>query len=76
MKNTFVLHGVIDLAFDLLVRVCFLVLIINIVDSELVISNPQFCNTQFDDFQSIVLLVDGVNENIAGCGLLVCFQRK
>lgn len=45
VKDALVLHGVIDLAFDLLVRVRLLVLIVDVVNPQFVVSTPKLCNT-------------------------------
>lgn len=70
------LHRVAYLAFDFLVSVCLLVLVIDVVDSDFIVLSPELGDTQLDHFQPVLVLVDGVYENVACGGFLVWLTKN
>lgn len=71
MEVDLVLHGAADLTLHLFFAVCLLVLVVDVVDSDFVVLTPKLRDRKLDDFQAILLLVDCVDEDVVGGGLLV-----
>lgn len=65
------LRGIAYLAFDFLVSVCLLALIIDVVYSDFVVLSPELGDAELDHFQSVLVFVDGVHVYIACGGFLV-----
>lgn len=47
-------------------------LVVDVVDPNFIALTPKLCNAKLYHFQAVFDFVDGVDENIAGCGLFVC----
>lgn len=68
-----VLHCTTDLTLDFFLVVCFLVLIVDVVDSDFIVLAPQFGHGQLYYFQPVFLFIHRVNENVVCGGLFVFF---
>lgn len=68
-------HCTTDLTLDFFLVVCFLVLIVDVVDSDFIVLAPQLGNGQLYYFQPVFLLVHCVNEYVVCGGLFVCWTK-
>lgn len=60
-----------DLIFDFFIFIRFLALIIDVVYTDFIALAPQFSHAEFNHFQPVLDFIDGVDKNIAGCGIFV-----